>query len=119
VHHQLSGRSTGLIWSFELNNPSKQVQPTSNQPQGDTWLQGILSIHSVFGWGKLERWKKRGWESSWWRSIFHPSPPKTTIANCEENLTQKINIYNSTRIIILPQLITVSIFCYFYNFFNT
>jgi hypothetical protein len=42
VHHQPSGRSTGLVWSFGLNNPSKQAQPTSNQPQGDTWLKGIF-----------------------------------------------------------------------------
>jgi hypothetical protein len=42
VYHQPSDKSKGLVWSFELNNPSKQVQPTSNQSQGDTWLKGIF-----------------------------------------------------------------------------
>ena len=37
VHHQPSGKFTGLVWSFGLNNPSIQFQPTFNQSQGDTW----------------------------------------------------------------------------------
>jgi hypothetical protein len=54
VHHQPSGRSTGLVWSFGLNNPLKQVQPTSNQQQGDTWRERIFehpqkSIGILFG----------------------------------------------------------------------
>jgi hypothetical protein len=48
VHHQPSGKFTGLVWSFGLNNPSIQVKPIFNQSQSDTWHLVIFE-HSHFG----------------------------------------------------------------------
>ena len=50
MHHQPSGKFTGLVWSFGLSNPSTQVQPLFNQSQGDTWHLVIFEhLHKVMG----------------------------------------------------------------------